>query len=581
MIVNMTKYSFVLLSENKEEFIGKLAEIGLVDISRKSKPYDDHSRDLMEKANMIKAQIAAIRSLRTPEIKSIEEKILELERAVKSAEVWGEFSPAAIAGLREKGITLHLFSCATRSYHHEWELEYPIQVISEDATKTYFVLCETAVDDCTEILERLSRYETRLPAAPASVLRGELESVKVALDEEIAKVQSFDTTSLEAEYEATMAELDCYIARGKGEAAAENTLTVFTGFAPSDTDITAQLDTLPCLYYAEEATKDDNPPIKLKNGWFATKFESLTSMYGLPVYDEWDPTPILSIFFMLFFAICLGDAGYGIILLLFGIAVEKKWVRIEMFENIGTLIAILGAATIVVGTLLGTFFGMPIVETAWMPECIKAIARPLSGTVEVAGIEMAVQMVGAIVVGVLHLVLAMSVKAIMYTQRFGIKTTISTWGWLILIVGSIVVLTLGLGQWAFIGVGAVSALAIFVFNTPGRNPLINIGAGLWDTYQMASGLLGDVLSYIRLYALGLAGGMLGGAFNNLAGMVLPEQGATWQWAFFVLIVLLGHTLNILMSSLGAFVHPLRLNFLEYFKNAGYEGKGAAYNPLKK
>ena len=95
----------------------------------------------------------------------------------------------------------------------------------------------------------------------------------------------------------------------------------------------------------------------------------------------------------------------------------------------------------------------------------------------------------------------------------------------------------------------------------------------------ATGILGDVLSYIRLFALGLAGGMLGQAFNNLGQMVLGDSFITW--IPFALILLFGHVLNILMSSLGAFVHPLRLTFVEYFKNAGYEGKGAAYNPLKK
>ena len=118
-----------------------------------------------------------------------------------------------------------------------------------------------------------------------------------------------------------------------------------------------------------------------------------------------------------------------------------------------------------------------------------------------------------------------------------------------------------------------------MFNTPGRNPLLNIGAGLWDTYGMVTGLMGDVLSYIRLYALGLAGGMLGGAFNDLAVMTLGEN-PTWQWLPFILIALLGHTLNFAMSCLGAFVHPLRLTFVEYFKNSGYEGKGTEYRPLQ-
>ena len=97
---------------------------------------------------------------------------------------------------------------------------------------------------------------------------------------------------------------------------------------------------------------------------------------------------------------------------------------------------------------------------------------------------------------------------------------------------------------------------------------------------MATGILGDVLSYIRLYALGLAGGMLGAAFNNLGGMVLGDGTNIGLWIAFILIVVFGHVLNLLMACLGAFVHPLRLTFVEYFKNAGYEGSGQLYRPFK-
>jgi V/A-type H+-transporting ATPase subunit I len=201
-----------------------------------------------------------------------------------------------------------------------------------------------------------------------------------------------------------------------------------------------------------------------------------------------------------------------------------------------------------------------------------------------------IQMVLALCIGVFHICLAMTVKAICYTKQSGFKANIATWGWLLLIVGGLIVAILGMTvlpekifKWTLIGVGVVSALAIYIFNTPGRNPLINIGAGLWDTYNMATGILGDVLSYIRLYALGLAGGMLGAAFNDLALMVMGGtiEGATWQWLPFILILLLGHVLNLAMSALGAFVHPLRLSFVEYFKNAGYEGKGTLYKPFRK
>ena len=198
-----------------------------------------------------------------------------------------------------------------------------------------------------------------------------------------------------------------------------------------------------------------------------------------------------------------------------------------------------------------------------------------------------IQMVLALVIGVFHICLAMVVKTICYTQRYGFRQSLSTWGWTLLIVGGIIIAALSMAfslpaesiKWIVIVLAVVSGLGIYVFNTPGRNPLLNIGSGLWDTYNMATGLLGDVLSYVRLYALGLAGGMLGSAFNDIALMVLGEH-PTWQWLPFLLILLFGHILNLLMSALGAFVHPLRLTFVEYFKNSGYEGKGTSYSPFK-
>lgn len=314
-------------------------------------------------------------------------------------------------------------------------------------------------------------------------------------------------------------------------------------------------------------------------------FEGLTGMYGMPVYGEWDPTPVLAIFFLLFFAMCMGDAGYGLILIIYGILQDKKIVNFAMFDGLGKLISILGVATTIVGFFLGTAFGMDLTAASWMPQQMKDLM--LSGDVTIGGSSYALQMVLAIGIGIFHICLAMTIKAVLYTKRFGLKANISTWGWLLLILGGIItgafamlgLLPENVTKIAVIAIGAVSALCIFIFNTPGRNPLINIGAGLWDTYNMATGIMGDVLSYIRLYALGLAGGMLGGAFNNLGLMVLGDN-PTWQWLPFVLILLAGHALNLLMSCLGAFVHPLRLTFVEYFKNSGYEGKGAKYNPLK-
>ena len=180
----------------------------------------------------------------------------------------------------------------------------------------------------------------------------------------------------------------------------------------------------------------------------------------------------------------------------------------------------------------------------------------------------------------------MIIKTGQATKTKGFFNSLGTWGWTLLIVGGVVVGGLALigaidkekTKWIVIVIGVLSAMGIFFLNDLHRNPLLNVGSGLWETYNTATGLLGDILSYLRLYALGLAGAKLGEAFNAIGLQALGDGG--FGWVFFILIVVVGHVLNVAMCVLGAFVHPLRLNFLEFFKNSGYEGSGRKYNPLK-
>ena len=487
-----------------------------------------------------------------------------------------------LAGL---GYVFHYYKMGTKSFEALDKSSYALQVINEDGKNVHFVVVASAdgeydfpAQECPAPAGSWKECEAKLKDLDAELIRSKATLAGLAAE----------SGKLTAELEKTGSELDRYLAGATGEQAAENRIITFTGFAPVDDEerLCSELDKMDIYYVKEEAVEEDNPPIKLKNNGFSKLFECITGMYGMPVYGEWDPTPILSVFFFLFFAMCMGDAGYGIILIIYGILQDRKIVNISMFDGLGKLISVLGISTTVVGFFLGTAFGVSLTEVSWIPDALKSVM--LTGDIQVGGSTYALQMVLALLIGVFHICLAMTIKAVLYTRRFGFRENISTWGWLILILGGIitaVVAMLGLVPESavkiiVIVIGVVSALGIFIFNKPGRNPLINIGAGLWDTYNMATGILGDVLSYIRLYALGLAGGMLGGAFNNLGSMVLGTN-PTWEWLPFAVILLFGHVLNILMSCLGAFVHPLRLNFVEYFKNSGYEGKGLKYNPLKK
>lgn len=611
MIIRMTKYSFILLSGEKDGFLEQLQELGVVDITRSVKPVDQDSSEMLAKATKARKTIeflegidytkdadheAIAKTTATVEgspvefVEGCKARISALEsdlaNALKQANArapWGEFDKAALDGLADLGYKVRYYCVDEKRFAPEWAELYPLQVVSDYNKKVWFVTVSHKDEDYSFPVQ-----ETAAPEGTAAQAKAEAEEIRKEIIKCKAGLMNAKDyiPAIKESCNSDLVELDRYLADNAAAAAAEDMLTVFTGFAPSenDTELVEAFEKMGILYIKEDAVQEDNPPIKLKNNWFTRQFEVFTEMYGMPVYTEFDPTPIVAPFYLLFFAMCMGDAGYGIILLLFGLLLSKGILKVGMFDGLGNIISLLGAGTILVGTVLGTFFGTSLFDAAWVPQWLKSCM--IVGDIEIVGIGVLnIQMILAMGIGIFHICLAMTVKAICYTKRFGIKENIATWGWLLLIVGGVVLALLGIGKilspeamkWAVIGVGGISALAIYIFNTPGRNPLVNIGAGLWDTYNMATGILGDVLSYLRLFALGLAGGMLGQAFNNLAVSVKGDSLVTWLP--FVLILIIGHVMNIMLSGLGAFVHPMRLTFMEYFKNAGYEGKGAAYNPL--
>ena len=606
MVTKMTKYSFILLSEQTEGFLNSLQELGVVDISRSLKPIDEQSSGMLAEADRAKKALSILAAckdgsekdfkfdgcpvdavLETQDrIAEIAAEIVAAKKEIAVRQPWGSFRSEDIHKLESQGLKLRFYSCMKKKFDPSWAEIRPLEVISETESKVFFVTVSPAEEEYSFPIEAVPAPEGSVNEAEEklSLLQSKLEKEQQLL----ANLKSCSDEIRKA-YNDSLSRLDLYFAEAATEKAVDNYLTVLTGFAPTSDDkrLCASFDSMDIYYSHEAATKEDNPPVKLKNNWFAKNFEVLTGMYGVPAYDEFDPTPVLGPFFMLFFAMCMGDAGYGILLMLIALVLRLK-MKDSSLGKMHRLIAFLGGMTFVVGIFLGTFFGMSILEASWAPAWLKGLC--IDGwfpDAKIAGFP--VQMVLAVAIGVLHICLAMIIKTINFTKRFGFKKTVATWGWTTLIVGGLVVVSLGMtevlsaeaSKWTIIALAVVSGLAIYVFNTPGRNPLLNIGSGLWDTYNMVTGLLGDVLSYIRLYALGLAGGMLGNAFNIMGTMILDIPVPGVNWVFCIIILIFGHVLNLAMSCLGAFVHPLRLTFVEYFKNSGYEGSGAKYNPLTK
>ena len=588
MITRMTKYTFLLLTSDSQAFLREIQDLGVIDINRSRKPVDAVSGKIFREAELLRKEIETVERCdfaRDEQHRSLSAKLAAAEEAHAEKLHWGDVDTQKVKALREAGCRLNYHTVPVKKYNPAWEEQYAIVEIDRDDKFVRFIRVDRASEGANNFqvpkthvaVESLDELAIQISSLKQAVARRE-EAMVVRKNEEIQLMRNA--------YAYKMQELQRYLADSGSEKAADDYITVLTGFAPSEEDVRLKtaLDEKSIYYISEPAKAEDNPPIHLKNNWFARNFETLTGMYGMPVYDEFDPTPVLAPFFLLFWAFCMGDAGYGLLLIALGLLLWKKNFDLLGLKKHWRLVTTLGVGTFIVGIFLGTFFGINLKEVSWLPEGLRNLM--LVGKVKVGGGSYDLAMVAAIAIGIFHICLALVIKAVGITKRAGFKQAISAWGWVILIVGGLIVAGLALTQVldaaatkiAIIAVGVLSVLGIFIFNKPGRNPLLNVGAGLWDTYQMATGILGDVLSYIRLYALGLAGGMLGSAFNNLGGMVLGEN-PTWQWLPFVVIVVLGHALNFAMSCLGAFVHPLRLTFVEYFKNSGYEGKGQEYSPL--
>ena len=591
MISPMTKYSFILLNGEQEGLLEKLQEIGLVDITRSVKPVDGPSGELLRAVEHRKDLVQSLGKIFFPEelqpapiegdltyataaaldtLEQLGERMKALEKEAAAAEPWGAFDPELLKKLSDAGVPVQFHVSSAKSFNPEWAQQNAVNIVKEADGKVWFVVAgpDTLPD------------RVRAPHRSFEAVQQEIAEVQAEMDHEKAILLTAKKRQdeFEAESRERLTQLDLYLAKQAAVPAAENTIVTLVGYAPTENEeaVTKAVEETGVYYLKDEAQVDDNPPISFRNNKFVKMFEVLTDMYGRPAYDGFDPTPFIAVFFLLFFAFCMGDAGYGLLLIIIGLLLKK----VDSFKGFAPLVVTLGIGTTVIGFLFHTFFSMDIAEWSIFQgfPFLPAKIAGYDGT-----------MVLALIIGIVHLCLAMVVKTYNATKVKGFANSLGTWGWTLLIVGGTIVGALALvgvldkaaTKWIIIVIGVLSAVGIFLLNDLHRNPLINIGSGLWESYNTVTGLLGDVLSYLRLYALGLAGAMLGKAFNDIGLMILGDGKSIPLWIPFLLVVIIGHTLNIAMCALGAFVHPLRLNFLEFFKNSGYEAAGRTYNPLKK
>ena len=605
MVAKMKKFTFLAFYRDYDAFLHDLRDLGLIHVAASDRPVEDNEqldeflvklKQLREAQKILNRQIdkKSAAPLNEPDIergKTIPREIeliqnataslnQQLQVSVKERELlrpWGNFDPENIERLRKAGYLLDFFIVPDNQYNPEWETTYDAVVVKRETSRTYFV----TLTQNEKVADELNLESVKIPGISLTQLDGLIASLreKIQVQDQKLKALAAELPSLKAAIGDIEQRMNYTRVRQSGTSLADDKLMLLQGWAPADNqrEISDYLELKAVYFDVADPTPDDEVPIKFKNNKFARLFEPIAELYMLPKYNEIDLTPYFAPFYMVFFGLSLGDIGYGLFLLTIATLakiLQKSKLSTSM-KAILSLVQVLGASTMVTGLLTGGFFGFALYDLDW------PIVQALK---EKAFFDNNRMFMLSLVLGVVQVLFGMCMKVFNRIKQQGFKYSLSTVGWIVLLVSFIVAALLPNALPMFGTVHLIvlvpAALLIYFYNSPDKNPFLNLGIGLWDTYNMATGLLGDVLSYVRLFALGLSGGILASVFNSLAAGMSPDN-AIAKPIVYVLIFLIGHAINIFMNTLGAIVHPVRLTFVEFYKNSEFEGGGKKYNPFRK
>ncbi|HOV13064.1 MAG TPA: V-type ATPase 116kDa subunit family protein [Spirochaetota bacterium] len=625
MIEKMQKLSLLILHSSKDKFLSSLQNLGVAHLEADKSIQDEKINTLKERVNKLEKVekflvdfknsnklkpedkkvsndeefdriITKVESIKS-EIDNTTSQIENLKKEISQLNPWGIFDEHDITKLEPIGLSVKFFSAQKSKFDKIDKNIFPIEVISEIKGTVYFVLISEKGFD----ISALDATEERIPLKNSNFLTSEIDDLKKLKDSKFGELKNYigyieviKTKILDYENKITY-----QIANASLLPEAEGTVLYISGWIPKRQvkDVESFLNKEDVAFLIEEPKPTDNIPIKLRNNFIGKLFEPLMKIFSLPNYFEIDTTVFIAPFYTIFFGMCLGDLGYGALLFLI-LTIALIFIKNKAIKPIIVLGMVLSASTAIFGFFLNGAFGFSIsdqvMKVGILPESLKPFII-LSNQTDVMILSMALGFIQILVglvlktinsirnggfwnglqpIGNFLFILGVAFAGVIYGGGDKFKISLLNVGQIFTNFAGLFGLTLLNLTLTFIISGT---LLVLLFNGMQNKFYIRPLLGLWEMYNAVTGILGDVLSYIRLFALGLSGGLLGSAINQIAGMT--NNGTVIGIISMLFIMVLGHTLNLLLSILGSFVHPLRLTFVEFYKNIGFTGGGIAYTPF--
>ena len=489
-----------------------------------------------------------------------------LRRRIEDVQAWGEFHFAPLKEM--EGFRFWFYVVPLFQLPEVEALDLTYEVVRRDNRFAYVVVIARTEPEGMPV-ERVLFGSRSL-----SELRHQLEAVELELDD--LQMEREGLTRGLSIYERNMHRLEDITARSQAEKLTHDSGPLFALQAWVPTERAEEVKSLAerreLALVVRDPEPDEEPPTLLENPERWQIGESLVGFYMTPGYRLWDPSLVVLFSFTLFFAMIISDAGYGLLMALGLMVFGKKLKATPGGRRVRVLFQLLSGATIVWGVLVGSYFGLSPQPDS-LPGALKKIDMN----------DMDSMMTLSILIGAFHVILANSMDA--WRQRQS-AAAIAPVGWIVAILGGLllwrgsgaetgeVMETLGA---AFLGIGLV---AVFVFSGAGSGKGVGgrIATGLMSLTKITNAF-GDILSYLRLFALGLASASLAVAFNGLARDAhdsIPGFG----FLLAIIVIVVGHTLNFVLAIVSGFVHGLRLNLIEFF-NWSVPEEGTPFRVFRK